>query len=79
VAIHKNPFYVAFVYNGDTILEEEKGFFKRSDTDGLRFKIQDNEKIYGLGERANSLNLVGSKYNLYNRPKYGYENRRKES
>ena len=73
VAIHKNPFYVAFVYNGDTILEEEKGFFKRSDTDGLRFKIQDNEKIYGLGERANSLNLVGSKYNLYNRPKYGYE------
>ncbi|MBC8319979.1 MAG: glycoside hydrolase family 31 protein [Bacteroidetes bacterium] len=73
VAIQKNPFYIAFIYNGDTILEEEKGMFRRSDTDGLRFKIQDNEKIYGLGERANSLNLAGSKYNLYNRPKYGYE------
>ena len=73
VAVHKDPYYVVFIYDGDTILEEERGFFKRSDTDGLRFKIQDNEKIYGLGERANSLNLVGSKYNLYNRPKYGYE------
>ena len=73
VSIHKDPYYVVFVYDGDTILEEEKGFFSRSDTDGLRFKIKDNEKIYGLGERANGLNLVGSKYNLYNRPKYGYE------
>ena len=73
IVIHKNPYYIAFVYDGDTILQEEKGFFSRTDTDGLRFKIQDNEKIYGLGERANSLNLVGSKYNLYNRPKYGYE------
>lgn len=73
VAIHKDPFYVVFIYDGDTILEEEKGFFERSDTDGLRFKIQDGEKIYGLGERANALNLVGSKYSLYNRPKYGYE------
>ncbi|MFK5856668.1 MAG: glycoside hydrolase family 31 protein [Bacteroidota bacterium] len=73
MVIHKNPYYIAFVYNGDTILEEERGFFSRTDTDGLRFKIKDNEKIYGLGERANGLNLVGSKYNLYNRPKYGYE------
>lgn len=73
MAIHKDPYYIAFIYDGDTILEEELGFFERSDTDGLRFKIQDNEKIYGLGERAVGLNLVGNKYNLYNRPKYGYE------
>ena len=44
IVIHKNPYYIAFVYNGDTILEEEKGFFSRTDTDGLRFKIQNNEK-----------------------------------
>jgi oligosaccharide 4-alpha-D-glucosyltransferase len=73
LAIHKNPFFVSFIYDDDTILCEEKGFFSRSDTDGLRFKIAENEKIYGLGERANGLNLIGSKYNLYNRPKYGYE------
>ncbi len=73
VVVHKSPYYIAFVYNGDTILQEEKGFFERTDTDGLRFLIKDNEKIFGLGERANGLNLIGSKYNLYNRPKYGYE------
>ncbi|MAE09463.1 MAG: glycosyl hydrolase [Bacteroidetes bacterium] len=73
LAIHKDPYYLVFIYDGDTILEEELGFFKRSDTDGLRFKIQEHEKIYGLGERANGLNLIGDKYNLYNRPKYGYE------
>ncbi|MCK5784858.1 MAG: DUF4968 domain-containing protein, partial [Desulfobacterales bacterium] len=72
VAFHKDPFYIAFVYQGDTILQEEKGYFERSDNTGLRFKLQSNEKIYGLGERANAFNLVGSRYKLYNRPKYGY-------
>jgi alpha-glucosidase (family GH31 glycosyl hydrolase) len=73
VAFHKDPFYIAFVYQGDTILREEKGYFERSDNSGLRFKLQSDEKIYGLGERANAFNLVGSRYKLYNRPKYGYE------
>lgn len=73
IIANKNPFFLKFIYDNDTILEEEKGLFERSDTDGLRFKIADDEKIYGLGERANALNLVGGKYNMYNRPKYGYE------
>jgi oligosaccharide 4-alpha-D-glucosyltransferase len=73
VLVHKNPVYVAFVYHYDTILQEEKGYFRRDDTDGLRFKMADHERFFGLGERANALNLRGSSYNLYNRPKYGYE------
>ncbi len=73
VAFHKNPFYAAYIYHGDTILQEEKGYFDRTDNIGLRFKLPANEKIYGLGERANAFNLVGSRYKLYNRPKYGYE------
>lgn len=71
--VYKNPFSISFVFEGDTILKEEKGYFKRTDNNGLRFKIAANEKIYGLGERANAFNLVGARYNLYNRPKYGYE------
>ncbi|PIQ35169.1 MAG: glycosyl hydrolase, partial [Bacteroidetes bacterium CG18_big_fil_WC_8_21_14_2_50_41_14] len=47
--------------------------FRRDDSDGLRFKMADHERFFGLGERANALNLRGSRYNLYNRPKYGYE------
>ncbi len=73
LAIHKDPFYVAFIYNNDTIVQEERGFFTRTDTDGLRFKTGDNEKLFGLGERSNALDLVGNSYKLYNRPKYGYE------
>ncbi len=71
--LFKNPFSISFVFEGDTILEEERGFFKRTDNSGLRFKLDADEKIYGLGERANAFNLAGAKYNLYNRPKYGYE------
>ena len=73
IIVNKNPFYLSFEYNNKIILEEEKGFFEREENSGLRFKISPDEKLYGLGERANAFNLVGSKYNLYNRPKYGYE------
>jgi oligosaccharide 4-alpha-D-glucosyltransferase len=73
VLFHKTPFYAAFVYHGDTVLQEEKGFFERTDNCGLRFKIKENEKFYGLGERAISFDLTGNHYELYNRPHYGYE------
>ena len=73
ILLHKDPFYIAYEYNGDTILKEENGFYQRTDNDGLKFKIDKGEKLYGLGERAIDFNLTGKRYNLYNRPKYGYE------
>lgn len=73
VLFHKKPYYTAFVYHGDTLMQEEKGFFERSDNSGLRFKINPDEKFYGLGERAISFDLTGNRYELYNRPHYGYE------
>ena len=73
VIANKDPFYLSFVYDDDTILKEERGFFKRKENNGLRFKYSEDEYLFGLGERGNSFNLIGSRYNLYNRPKYGYE------
>ena len=73
VIVNKNPFFISFLYDNDTIIKEEKGYFRRSDTDGIRFEIDANEKIFGLGERAVSPDLIGGRYKLYNRPKYGYE------
>lgn len=73
LAIHKDPFFVSFIFEGDTILREERGLYKTNENDGLRFEISENEKLYGLGERANTFNLTGYRYELYNRPKYGYE------
>ena len=73
VAFHKNPFYATFVYNGDSLLQEDNGYFERTDNNGLHFKISDNEKLYGLGERAIDFSLTGHRYPLYNRPHFGYE------
>lgn len=73
IIAHKNPFYLSFDYKDNEILKEERGFFKREDNNGIRFKFVDGEKLFGLGERANSFDLVGARYKLYNRPKYGYE------
>jgi len=73
VIVNKNPFFLTFEYNNKLILEEERGYFKREENSGLRFKYSANEYLYGLGERANAFSLIGSKYKLYNRPKYGYE------
>jgi len=72
VLLHKNPFYIAFLNHGDTLLKEKNGYFRRTDNDGLQFEIGKNEKLYGLGERAIDFSLIGKRYNLYNRPKYGY-------
>ncbi len=72
VLLHKNPFFIAYRYHGDTILKEKNGFFRRTDNDGLQFEIGKQEKLYGLGERAIDFSLNGNRYNLYNRPKYGY-------
>jgi len=73
IKVNKDPFLLSFSNEEGIFLEEEKGFFKREENNGLRFKIAENEKLYGLGERANSFDLTGNKYKLYNRPKYGYE------
>ena len=54
------------------MLREEKGFFQRDDNSGLRFKIDEEEKFYGLGERAIDLTLRGKRYDLYNEAHYGY-------
>jgi oligosaccharide 4-alpha-D-glucosyltransferase len=39
---------------------------------GFYFPLNSNEKIFGGGERAISLNRKGARLNLYNNPWYGY-------
>jgi alpha-glucosidase (family GH31 glycosyl hydrolase) len=73
VVFHKNPFYATFIYNNDSLLQENYGYFERTDNNGLQFKISENEKLYGLGERAIDFSLTGHRYPLYNRPHFGYE------
>jgi oligosaccharide 4-alpha-D-glucosyltransferase len=70
---HNYPFRLSFIYQGDTILSEEEGFFVNNDNRGVRFKLSENEAIFGAGERALAMNRKGNRFSLYNRPFYGYE------
>ncbi len=72
VVINKSPVKVQFVYHGDTLLSEGRGYFQRSDNDGLQFKMASKEHFYGLGERAID-NLRGKRFELFNQAHYNYE------
>ncbi len=72
VVIDKSPFRLAFVFQNDTILKEEKGYFARKDQKGLRFRLAPEEKLFGLGERPLHT-LRGNRYQLYNQANYGYQ------
>jgi len=72
VVINKQPVKVRFVYHGDTLLKEGKGYFRRSDNDGLQFQMASREHFYGLGERAID-NLKGKRFELFNQAHYNYQ------
>jgi len=67
------PFYLTYIYKGDTLLSEESGFFNNPGNSGVRFTVKPGEKIYGTGERAMPMDRRGKKLQLYNRPFYAYE------
>jgi oligosaccharide 4-alpha-D-glucosyltransferase len=56
-----------FVGNACLIKYQNNNVYK-----GFQFLLQDDEKIFGGGERAISLNRRGNKLSLYNAPAYGY-------
>jgi len=73
VMAHHYPYRLSFIYQGDTILREEEGFFTTPANQGVRFRIDREEAIFGAGERAVPMNRNGYRFPLYNRPFYGYE------
>lgn len=73
ISAHADPFYLTYIYKGDTLLSEESGFFSKPGNTGIRFALKPNEKVYGTGERAMPMDRRGKKLLLYNRPAYGYE------
>ena len=73
IIVHDKPFYLSYIYKGDTLLSEESGFYCKPGNTGVRFALRQNEKIYGTGERALPMDRRGKKFQLYNRPFYGYE------
>jgi len=73
VFVHYSPFRLSYIFQGDTLLTEEEGFYNNPGNNGVRFRLDKDEAIYGAGERAVPMNRRGYRFPLYNRPFYGYE------
>lgn len=62
--------------SGDTLVFINDGlkilYRKEKEGNGFDFLLNDDEKIFGAGERALPLNRRGYRLNLYNNPWYGY-------
>lgn len=72
IVVSKEPLSFMFIKNADTLLSTYNGFFDHDTLKGFRFKLDENEKIYGAGFRTTPTNRRGQQFNLYNRPQYGY-------
>lgn len=71
--ISKKPLRISYFKDGKPILQDERGLFSRTDGSGIRFRLEEEEKLYGSGFRASGINLRGRKLGLYNRPDYNYQ------
>lgn len=70
LAVNISEGNINYFFNNDTLqmlCYFDSGFYK-----GFQFQLNNNEKIFGAGERSVPLNRRGYKLPLYNTPNYGY-------
>jgi oligosaccharide 4-alpha-D-glucosyltransferase len=72
ILVNSDPFFLTFIYKGDTILRESSGFDVAPGKSSVSLKLSPGEAIYGAGERAIPIDRRGYILPLYNRPSYGY-------
>jgi oligosaccharide 4-alpha-D-glucosyltransferase len=70
--IQKSPLRITYYQKEKLLLEEEVGLFVQDTVRGFRFKLQDNEKLLGGGERVLGMDRRGHRFPLYNKAHYGY-------
>jgi oligosaccharide 4-alpha-D-glucosyltransferase len=70
--IDKSPLTIRYYHNSQLLLEEESGVFVQDTVRGFRFKLQDEEKLIGGGQRVLGMDRRGHRFPLYNKAHYGY-------
>jgi oligosaccharide 4-alpha-D-glucosyltransferase len=70
--IQKSPLRITYYQKEKLLLEEEVGLFVQDTVRGFRFKLQDDEKLIGGGERVLGMDRRGHRFPLYNKAHYGY-------
>ncbi|WP_281559450.1 TIM-barrel domain-containing protein [Thalassomonas sp. RHCl1] len=78
VVIQQSPFKLAFYHQGQLKLEEELGYIAAKNSQGFRFKLTADEKLFAGGQRVLGMDRRGFKLPLYNKAHYGYENNSKQ-
>ncbi len=71
--IDKSPVRLRFERDGHVLVAEEHGYFAYDTLRGFRFRLDDDEKILGGGQRVMGMDRRGRRMPLYNRAHYGYE------
>lgn len=70
--VAKSPLQISYYQDGKLLVAEEVGLFQYASTRGFRFKLQEDEKLIGGGQRIVGMDRRGQRFPLYNRAHYGY-------
>ncbi|MBV2129312.1 glycoside hydrolase family 31 protein [Arsukibacterium indicum] len=72
IKIAKAPIKLSF-YKGDKLItEEQPGFFSSNNQLGFKFRLTEQEKLFGAGQRVLGMDRRGHRLPLYNKAHYGY-------
>jgi len=71
--VNKSPVRVDYASEGEPLVSEEHGYFAYDTVRGFRFRLDDDEKILGGGQRVLGMDRRGRRMPLYNKASYGYE------
>ncbi|NQZ12839.1 MAG: DUF4968 domain-containing protein, partial [Algicola sp.] len=65
VVINKSPLRLSYYDKTQLLTAEESGFFAHKTVQGFRFKLAEDEKLMGTGERVLGMNRRGHRLPLY--------------
>ena len=70
--IDKQSHSISYMLNGEVIANERSGLSITEDGVSLSFALDENEKLYGGGQRVLGMDRRGHSMPLYNKAHYGY-------
>ena len=72
IKIAKSPLKLSFYKGEQLITEEQPGFVSSSEQLGFKFRLTEQEKLFGAGQRVLGMDRRGHRLPLYNKAHYGY-------
>lgn len=70
--VHKSPLRLEFFRGDEWLFAEHPGYVQLPGIQGLRFRISEDDRFWGGGERILGMDRKGHRLALENKPHYGY-------